>query len=118
MKKINLIIISLGLGLTINLGIGYSLIIPVLIYYLKKDIKNIFYIFPTLTIAVILSNTSNLISIILLDLLVIFLVLFPLIFLEKSFSLRVQFYRVVHLKSHLLKKKKRTTLNLPKKANF
>ena len=38
MKKINLIIISLGLGFTINLGIGYSLIIPVLIYYLKKDI--------------------------------------------------------------------------------
>lgn len=75
MKKINLIIISLGLGFTINLGIGYSLIIPVLIYYLKKDIKNVFYIFPTLTFAVILSNTSNLISIIILDLLVIFLVL-------------------------------------------
>ena len=39
MKKINLIIISFGLGLTVNFGIGYSLIIPVLIYYLKKDIK-------------------------------------------------------------------------------
>ena len=38
MKKINLIIISFGLGLTVNFGIGYSLIIPVLIYYLKKFI--------------------------------------------------------------------------------
>ena len=73
MKKINLIIISFGLGLTVNFGIGYSLIIPVLIYYLKKDIKNLFYIIPTLTIAVILSNTSNLMSIIILILLVIFL---------------------------------------------
>ena len=35
----NLIIIGLGISLTINYGVGYSLMTPVLLYYLKKDIK-------------------------------------------------------------------------------
>lgn len=75
MKKINLIIISIGLGLTINFGIGYIFIIPVLIYYLKKDIRNVFYLLPGITLSVIVSNISNLLSILILELLAVLLIL-------------------------------------------
>ena len=75
MKKINLIIIGMGLSLTINYNIGYVLLIPILLYYLKKDINNIFYLIPSVTLSTIIFNISNTIYILLIELLIIFFLL-------------------------------------------
>ena len=46
-KKLNLVLVSFSLVLTINYNIGYTIFIPVVLFYLLKDIKNILYIFIT-----------------------------------------------------------------------
>lgn len=49
LKKFNIVLIFLVLPLSINLGIGISLILPITLFYLLKDFKNIYYSYiPTL----------------------------------------------------------------------
>lgn len=53
-KKINIIIVFLSLILSLNLNIGYSVFLPVLIFYLFKDIKNIYYTYiPTIIVSIV-----------------------------------------------------------------
>lgn len=76
MKKVNLIIIGLGISLTIAYGVGYTLLIPVLLYYLKKDIKNSFYLIPTILVGTLIFNFEKLVAILILELFVVLLCFF------------------------------------------
>ena len=60
MKKINLILISLGLGLTLFYDIGITLIIPVIMYYGRKELKNLIFLVPPILIIVVLTNVEQL----------------------------------------------------------
>ena len=60
MKKINLILISLGLGLTLFYDIGITLIIPVIMYYGRKELKNLVFLIPPILIIVALTNVEQL----------------------------------------------------------
>lgn len=42
-KKINIVLVFLVLPLSLNLKMGYFLIIPLLLFYLLKDFKNVYY---------------------------------------------------------------------------
>ena len=53
-KKINLVIISFFSVLTILLDVGFCLFIPIIFFYLLKDIKNIYYIIPSCIISILL----------------------------------------------------------------
>ena len=53
-KKINMIIITFFLVLTLNGDFLFTLFIPVLLFYLFKDKKNILYIYPTTILSVAL----------------------------------------------------------------
>lgn len=87
MKKVNLIIIGLGISLTINYGVGYTLLIPVFLYYLKKDIKNSLYLVPTISVGMLVFNFENLVSILILEL---FIVLFYFFMLNRKKILNFQ----------------------------
>lgn len=73
MKKINLIIIGFGLSLTINYNIGYIFLIPILLYYLKKDINNIFYLVPAILVSTLLFNLDKTIIILIIEIITILL---------------------------------------------
>lgn len=74
LKKINLIIISFFSVLTILLDIGLCLYIPIVFFYLLKDIKNIYYIIPSSIISILLfSKTVYLIPLGILFILILFL---------------------------------------------
>lgn len=74
LKKINLIIISFFSVLTILLDIGLCLYIPIVFFYLLKDIKNIYYIIPSSIISILLfSKTIYLIPLGILFILILFL---------------------------------------------
>lgn len=75
MKKINLIIIGFGLSLTVNYGIGYIFLIPVLLYYLKKDLNNSFYLLPSITISTLLCNFNKTINVLIIEILLILVTL-------------------------------------------
>lgn len=60
MKKINLFLIGLGLGLTLFYDIGITLIIPVIMYYGRKELKNLIYLIPSILISVTLTNLEQL----------------------------------------------------------
>ncbi len=55
-KKINLILISIGLGLTINYNFGYIMLLPVILFYLQKDYKTLFYVVPTIMFTTLIFN--------------------------------------------------------------
>lgn len=55
-KKINLILISFCSILVINYNIGYSLFIPIALFYLLKDIKDIYYIIIFSLLSILLFN--------------------------------------------------------------
>ena len=46
-KKINMCVIAFFIVLSVKFNVGFALYIPVLLYYLIRDIKNIYY-FTTL----------------------------------------------------------------------
>ncbi len=60
-KKINLILISIGIGLTINYNFGYIMLLPVILFYLQKDLKTLFYVVPSLLITTLIFKKSVLI---------------------------------------------------------
>ena len=64
MKKINLILISLGLGLTLFYDIGITLIIPVIMYYGRKELKNLIFLVPPILIIVALTNVEQLLFVV------------------------------------------------------
>ena len=47
-KKVNIIIISIFSVLTIKYNVGYSLFIPIVIFYSLKDIRNSIYPIETI----------------------------------------------------------------------
>mgnify|MGYP003302442908 CR=1 FL=1 len=63
LKKLNIILVCSFSALTINYNIGFSLLIPVILFYLLKDLKNIYYTYiPSLFIVTLFSfnNLFNL----------------------------------------------------------
>lgn len=50
LKKINIVIVSLIIPFSLNLNFGFMIIIPLLLFYLFKDIKNILYTYLPITI--------------------------------------------------------------------
>ncbi len=59
LKKINTIIIFSVLGLSVKLNIGYSIFLPVLLFYILKDIKNIYFTYIPTLISTIIFMPSN-----------------------------------------------------------
>lgn len=79
LKKINMIIITFFIILTIKGDFLYTLYLPVLLFYLFKDKKNIIYIYPFSIISIALFAREYLIlSLIILSISTIFLYLFKL----------------------------------------
>ena len=101
MKKVNLIIIGLGISLTIKYGVGYSLLIPVILYYLKKDIKNSFYLVPAITISTFIFNFKSIVAILILEL---FIVLSFILIdnMKKLIKYRIIFCSVIIVLSNLI----------------
>ena len=54
LKKINIILISLVLCFSLKLNMGFALIIPVLMFYLLKDSKNMYYTYIPVLITSVL----------------------------------------------------------------
>lgn len=72
-KKVNIIIISIFSVLTIKYNVGYSLFIPIIVFYSLKDIRNVIYIFLCTTISVLLTNLNIINHLILLSILSVLL---------------------------------------------
>jgi len=81
-KKVNIIIISIFSVLTIKYNVGYSLFIPIVIFYSLKDIRNSIYIFLCSTIITLLVNLNIINHLILLGILGI--VLFSINYILKQ----------------------------------
>ena len=82
LKKINMIIVAFFLILTIKGGFLFSIYLPVLLFYLLQDKKNIYYIYPTSFISVLIFARGELF----LYLIVIGLCTIFLFFLKKSIT--------------------------------
>ncbi len=54
LKKINIILISLVLCFSLKLNMGFALVIPIIIFYLLKDSKNMYYTYIPILITSIL----------------------------------------------------------------
>lgn len=65
LKKINIIIIFSSLILSIKLNMGFTLFMPILIFYLLKDIKNIYFTYIPTIISTLLFMPENFISVLL-----------------------------------------------------
>ena len=59
LKKINMIIISFFLILTIKGNLSFSLYLPVLLFYVLKNRKNIIYIYPVSFISILPIATND-----------------------------------------------------------
>jgi len=101
MKKVNLIIIGLGIGLTINYGVGYALLIPVFLYYLKKDIKNSFYLVPIISIGTLIFNFENLVAILILELFIV-LSCFFILNTKRIFRYKMIFYSLILIVGNII----------------
>ena len=101
MKKVNLIIIGLGIGLTINYGVGYALLIPVILYYLKKDIKNSFYLVPIISIGTLIFNFENLVAILILELFIVLLCFF-IFNTKRIFRYKMIFYSLILIVGNII----------------
>lgn len=69
LKIINIILVFFFLPMTFEYNIGYVFLIPTILFYLKKDIKNIYYIYIPALLSTILFSFKN--SIIVLLILII-----------------------------------------------
>ncbi len=75
-KKINLALVCFFSILTINYNLGYALTLPIFIFYLLKDNKNIYYLLPTSFLAIILFSKEYILPYLVLALcLIIFIIL-------------------------------------------
>ncbi len=74
-KKINLILVCFFSVLSINYHMAYSLVIPIFIFYLLKDNKNIYYMLPVSLLSIILFSRANLISFLVLALILIIFII-------------------------------------------
>lgn len=74
-KKINLILVCFFSVLSVNYNFAYSLALPIFIFYLLKDSKNIYYILPTALLAIILFSKENIISFLIFTILLIIFVI-------------------------------------------
>lgn len=54
LKKINIILISIALSFSLKLNIGFCLILPLIMFYILKDSKNIYYIYLPMLLTSIL----------------------------------------------------------------
>lgn len=54
LKKINIILISIALSFSLKLNIGFCLILPLIMFYILKDSKNIYYIYLPMILTSIL----------------------------------------------------------------
>lgn len=62
LKKLNIVLICAFSALTINYNIGFALLMPIILFYLVKDIKNIYYTYIPSLLMVALFSFSNLLS--------------------------------------------------------
>lgn len=70
-KKINLILVCFFSVLSVNYNFAYSLALPIFIFYLLKDSKNIYYILPTALLGIILFSKENIVSFLIFTILLI-----------------------------------------------
>ena len=89
LKKLNVCIVFLVLILSLKLNVGYSIYLPVLIFYLFKDIKNIYYTFIPTVFTVTLFLNEYFISTLLILILTLFFYIFQTSFLSNKFKIRI-----------------------------
>lgn len=65
LKIINMILVFFFIPLTIEYKVGYIFLIPTVLFYLKKDIKNIYYIYIPILLSTIFFSFKNSITVIL-----------------------------------------------------
>lgn len=82
-KKINLALVCFFSILALNYNLGYALTLPIFIFYLLKDNKNIYYILPTSLLSIILFSKDNLLSYLVLALLLIIFIIIIYILANK-----------------------------------
>lgn len=82
-KKINLALVCFFSILAINYKLGYALTLPIFIFYLLKDNKNIYYILPTSLLSIILFSKNNILSFLVLALLLIIFIIMVYILANK-----------------------------------
>lgn len=75
-KKINLILVGIGLALTLEFNIGFVFFLGVLLFYLHKDLKNLLYLLPSITLSTVIFIYDYFVDVILLELLVILFYIF------------------------------------------
>ena len=79
LKKMNMIIVAFFLILTINGGYLFSLYLPVMLFYLFKDKRNMYYIYPISLLSILLFSKEFIIGyLVLIVLVTIFLFLFKM----------------------------------------
>ena len=71
MKKINLVLMGFFAALTVKYGFGYILFLPLVLFYLKKDYKSLFYIFPGSIVSTILFLKNQIIYLLIIECIVV-----------------------------------------------
>ena len=59
LKKMNMIIVAFFLILTIHGGYLFSLYLPVMLFYLFKDKRNMYYIYPVSLLSILLFSKES-----------------------------------------------------------
>ena len=70
-KKINLILVGIGLALTLKYNIGFVFLISVLLFYLYKDSKNLLYLMPSISLSSLLFIYDTFLNVIILELIIV-----------------------------------------------
>lgn len=70
-KKINLILVGIGLALTLKFNIGFVFLISVLLFYLYKDSKNLLYLIPSISFSSLLFIYDTFFNVIILELIIV-----------------------------------------------
>ena len=70
-KKINLILVGIGLALTLKFNIGFVFLISVLLFYLYKDSKNLLYLIPSISLSSLLFIYDTFLNVIILELIIV-----------------------------------------------
>jgi stage II sporulation protein E len=61
-RKINVMVISFFAATTINYHIGFMVFLPVLMFYIIKDTRNLYYVIPPAFLALLLVNPNSLVA--------------------------------------------------------
>lgn len=83
-KKINLILMAIGISLTINYHFGYIMVLPIVLFYLQKNVKMLFYILPAALITTLIWNKDQIIPFVIIMVLVCTLYYLSKQFLSKT----------------------------------